>query len=49
MPLGEVPSHAATAALLIPTAAALAGTLGVSPLQHSMAETLAASFGLALH
>jgi sodium-dependent dicarboxylate transporter 2/3/5 len=46
--VGEVMSNAATAALLIPIAAPLAGTVGVSPLQLTLAVTLAASFGFML-
>lgn len=46
--VGEVMSNAATAALLIPIAAPLAETVGVSPLQLTMAVTLAASFGFTM-
>ncbi|MBP8948425.1 MAG: DASS family sodium-coupled anion symporter [Candidatus Promineofilum sp.] len=46
--VGEVMSNAATAALLIPIAAPLAVVLGVSPLQLTLAVTLAASFGFTL-
>jgi solute carrier family 13 (sodium-dependent dicarboxylate transporter), member 2/3/5 len=46
--VGEVMSNAATAALLIPIAAPLAVTLGISPLQLTLAVTLAASFGFTL-
>jgi sodium-dependent dicarboxylate transporter 2/3/5 len=43
--VGEIMSNAATAALLIPIAAPLAGTIGVTPEQLTIAVTLAASFG----
>ncbi len=46
--VAEVMSNAATAALLIPIAAPLAEAVGVSPLQLTMAVTLAASFGFTL-
>lgn len=46
--VGEVMSNAATAALLIPIAATLAAAVGVSPLQLTLAVTLAASFGFTL-
>jgi solute carrier family 13 (sodium-dependent dicarboxylate transporter), member 2/3/5 len=46
--VGEIMSNAATAALLIPIAAPLAETVGVSPLQLTLVVTLAASFGFTL-
>ncbi len=46
--VGEVMSNAATAALLIPIAVPLAAMIGVSPLQLTLAVTLAASFGFTL-
>ncbi len=46
--IGEVMSNAATAALLIPIAATLATTVGVDPVQLTLAVTLAASFGFTL-
>ena len=46
--VGEIMSNAATAALLIPIAAPLAVTIGVSPEQLTIAVTLAASFGFSL-
>jgi sodium-dependent dicarboxylate transporter 2/3/5 len=46
--VGEIMSNAATAALLIPIAAPLGGTIGVSPVQLTVAVTLAASYGFSL-
>jgi sodium-dependent dicarboxylate transporter 2/3/5 len=43
--VGEFMSNGATAALLIPIAAPLAVTIGVSPVQLTVAVTLGASFG----
>lgn len=46
--VGEIMSNAATAALLIPVAAALAPTIGIDPVQLTFAVALAASFGFML-
>ena len=44
----EIMSNAATAALLIPIALRLAETVGVSPVQLTLAVTLATSFGFTM-
>jgi sodium-dependent dicarboxylate transporter 2/3/5 len=46
--VGEIMSNAATAALFIPIAVPLAQKVGVSPIQLTLAVTLAASFGFTM-